>query len=282
MNREAFAEFVRSRRARLRPADVGLPEGGTRRTPGLRRQEVAQLAGISIEYYIRLEQARGPHPSRQVLSALARALLLNSDERAHLFQLAGVLPQPGDGPPRDVPDGIRQLLVALTEVPAYVLDAKYEILAWNDMASRLLLGGPVADLAAIAPEQRNVVRWTFQSPELRHHLADEQAARFARSSVADLRAARTRYPGDRGVRDLVDELLRTSPEFGEIWSEHEVESHRTMTKRMAHPVAGPLELECQVLLVPDRDQRLVVYTAAPGSPSAQALRTLAAAGQPRH
>ncbi|MBV1852223.1 helix-turn-helix transcriptional regulator [Catellatospora tritici] len=281
MNREAFAEFVRSRRARLRPAEVGLSDSGTRRTPGLRRQEVAQLAGISIEYYIRLEQARGPHPSWQVLSALGRALLLNADERAHLFQLAGVLPQQQDGPSRDVPDGIRHLLIALTKVPAYVLNAKYDILAWNEMASRLLMGGPVAGLKAIPPGRRNVVRWTFRSPNLRRHLADEQAARFARFSVADLRAARARYPGDRGIRDLVDELLRTSPEFGEIWSEHEVESHRTMTKRMEYPIAGPLELECQVLLVPDRDQRLVVYTAAPGSSSAQALRALATVDQPQ-
>ncbi|GHJ46674.1 transcriptional regulator [Catellatospora sp. TT07R-123] len=277
MEREALAEFLRNRRARLGPAEVGLPVGGPRRTPGLRRQEVAQLAGISIEYYIRLEQARGPHPSRQVLAALGRALMLNADERSHLFRLAGELPQQTDGPPRDVPAGILHLLTALTEVPAYVLDAKYDVLAWNGLAGRLLTGGPIVDLAAVPPRQRNVVRWIFESPDLPRRLADEDAARFIRSAVADLRAARVRYPGDRGIRELVDELLRTSPEFGEIWAEHGVDTHRNMVKRMDHPVLGPLEFECQVLLVPDRDQRLVVYAPAPGSASAQVLRQLASA-----
>src|SRR6266542_4760525 len=132
--RTELAGFLRARRARLSPRQAGLPEAGTpgrRRTPGLRRQEVAQLAGMSIDYYIRLEQARGPHPSRQVLSALARALMLTRDEREYLFRIAGESPPPTVGPSREVVPGIQYLLDSLVETPAYVVDAKYDVLAWN-------------------------------------------------------------------------------------------------------------------------------------------------------
>jgi transcriptional regulator with XRE-family HTH domain len=131
MNRGDLATFLRTRRHRLRPADVGLPGAGPRRTPGLRRQEVAQLAGMSVDYYIRLEQARGPHPSRQVLSALARALLLTTDEREYLFRLAGESPPPTAGPSREISPGIRNLLDSMPETPAYVVDARYDVLAWE-------------------------------------------------------------------------------------------------------------------------------------------------------
>src|SRR5262249_30414833 len=133
MNRTELASFLRSRRHRLRPSDVGLPDGGRRRTPGLRRQEVAQLAGVSVDYYIPLEQARGPHRSRQVLAALGRALLLTRDEREYLFRTAGQAPPPAVGPSREVPPAIRYLLDSLTGTPAYVLDAKYDVLACNPL-----------------------------------------------------------------------------------------------------------------------------------------------------
>ncbi|MGP3958794.1 helix-turn-helix transcriptional regulator [Nonomuraea sp. 3N208] len=269
MNRDQLAEFLRSRRARVTPADVGLPNGERRRTPGLRRQEIAQLAGMSIDYYIRLEQGRGPHPSRQVLNALARALMLTQDERAYLFDLAG---QPLEAPAirDDVPGGVLHLLAFLEEVPTYVLNARYDILAWNPMANVLM-----GDLDSQPLENRNVIRWVFMSPDIAEHLNDEEKGRFARASVADLRAAVGRYPEDRRMRALVTEMLALSPEFAALWSRHEVEIRREQRKRITHPVVGVIDAICQVMPVPDRDDlRLVLYTTEPGSPSHQALREL--------
>ncbi|MEV0389818.1 helix-turn-helix transcriptional regulator [Nonomuraea sp. NPDC050643] len=269
MNRDELAEFLRVRRARVTPVEVGLPGGGPRRTPGLRRQEVAQLAGMSIDYYIRLEQGRGPHPSKQVLNALARALMLTQDERAHLHHLAG---QPSDTPRirEDVPGSLLHLITFLEEVPAYVLDARYDIRAWNPMASALM--GSLEDQP---PERRNVIRWVFMSPDIAEHLSDEEKGRFARSSVADLRAAVGQYPDDRPLQALVTEMLGLSPEFAALWARHEVEIRREQRKRVHHPLVGVIDTICQVMPVPDRDDlRLVLYTTEPGSPSHQALREL--------
>ncbi|MEV4115550.1 helix-turn-helix transcriptional regulator [Nonomuraea sp. NPDC049695] len=269
MNRDELADFLRIRRAHVTPAEVGLPGGDRRRTPGLRRQEVAQLAGMSIDYYIRLEQGRGPHPSRQVLNALARALMLSQDERAHLFHLAG---QAVESPRirEDVPESLLHLLSFMEEVPAYVLDARYDIRAWNPLANALMGG-----LDSVTDETRNVIRWVFMSPDITKHFEDEEKSRFARASVADLRAAMGRYPDDRKLQALVTELLGLSPHFAELWSRHEVEIRRQQRKRVTHPVVGEIDVICQVMAVPDRDDlRLVLYTAEPGSPSHQALRDL--------
>jgi transcriptional regulator with XRE-family HTH domain len=273
INRDELATFLRNRRARLRPPAVGLPEGPGRRTPGLRRQEVAQLAGMSIDYYIRLEQARGPRPSKQVLGALGRALLLDADERAYLFHLAGELPLTSRGPQREVPEAIHTLLAGLTDTPAYVMDAKYDVLAWNRLATHF-----IGDLADVPAHERNVIRWSFVTADAAGHWddADPQTVEFARSSVADLRSAAARYPGDKGIHDLVTELLATSPRFAAMWAEHEVEVRRSVTKRINHPVLGPLQIDCQVLHVPDTDQRLVLYVAAPGTPFHDALQRLKA------
>jgi transcriptional regulator with XRE-family HTH domain len=269
MDREGLAEFLRTRRSRVTPVDVGLPGTGRRRTPGLRREEVSHLAGMSADYYTRLEQGRGPHPSRQVLNAVARALMLTTDERAHLFHLAGHTPAPTRGPRQDVPQGILQLLAGLDATPAYVLDAKYNILAWNPMLTALY-----GDMSQTPQRERNVIRWIFSMPDLKEHLCDEEKSLFARGSVADLRAAAARYPDDRGIGDLVAEMLALSPEFAEIWAEHEVEVRRDSRKHFVHPEVGPLDLLCQVLHIPDRDQRLVLYTAEPDSPAQEALCAL--------
>jgi transcriptional regulator with XRE-family HTH domain len=270
-DRVDLAAFLRARRERLRPADVGLPGGGRRRLPGLRRQEVAQLAGMSVEYYIRLEQARGPHPSRQVLLALSRALMLTADEREYLFRVAGENPPPVASPSRDVPPGIQHLLRTLPDTPAYVLDAKYDILAWNELATHF-----IGDLAAVPVTDRNMLRWMFRLAGAGPHWDDADALRFARGSVADLRAAYARYPGDPGISALVTELLGTSPRFAELWAAQDVEARRRTVKRFVHPLAGPVEFECQVLHIPDTDQRLILYCAEPGSPTQQAFRLLAA------
>jgi transcriptional regulator with XRE-family HTH domain len=272
VRRDELSEFLRHRRARLRPADVGLPSSSTttgqRRTPGLRRQEVAQLAGMSVDYYIRLEQGRGPRPSRQLLSALARALLLTIDEREYLFRLTGESPPPVAGPVREVPPAILTLLRTLRDTPAYVMDAKYDVLAWNDLAT-LFIG----DVGSVPESERNIIRWMFRQPPDDPHWTDGEQVRFVRACVADLRVAYARYPGDRGITELVTELNGTSPRFAEMWANQEVEARRSITKRIDdHPVAGPLEFECQVLYVPDTDQRLIVYCAAPGSPTEAAFR----------
>src|ERR1700678_2095711 len=155
VNRAELAEFLRARRARLSPREAGLPETGRRRTPGLRRQEVAQLAGMSVDYYIRLEQARGPHPSRQVLSALARALMLTADERDYLFRIAGESPPVVAGPGREITPGIRYLLDSMPETPAYVVDAAYNILAWNQLAT-FFIGDPAGHT------DWKLIRWAFR------------------------------------------------------------------------------------------------------------------------
>jgi transcriptional regulator with XRE-family HTH domain len=270
MNRADLATFLRTRRHRLRPADVGLPVVGPRRTPGLRRQEVAQLAGMSVDYYIRLEQARGPHPSRQILAALARALMLSGDEREYLFRLAGEHAPPASGPSRVITPGIRSLLASMPETPAYVVDARYDILAWNRLATFF-----IGDLSGFPEPERNMIRWMFASRAARGPWPDPAAVRFARSTVGELRAAYARYPTDEGIADLVTELLGLSPQFAEMWASHEVDSRRPLVKRVDLPEAGPLEFECQVLHIGDTGQRLIVYCAAPGSATHDAFRRLA-------
>ncbi|SDD23432.1 helix-turn-helix transcriptional regulator [Glycomyces harbinensis] len=269
MDRIQLADFLKVRRAAIRPGDAGLPEGPRRRTPGLRRQEVAQLAGISVEYYIRLEQARGPKPSRQVLGALARALMLDRDQRFHLFHLVDELPESDSS--REVPPTIRNLLAGLQDFPAYAVDAGYEMLAWNAKAN-LLMGY----LDRLSPQERNILRTSFTGPHAPAQLADPRAQAFLQDCVSDLRASLARSPGDTRLRALVDELLRTSPEFGEMWADHRVAVRRVQTKSVVHGQFGPLEFDCQVLDVPGTAVRLVVYVPQPDSPTAAAFAHMSA------
>jgi len=270
LNRGELAAFLRTRRERLRPHDVGLPDGQRRRTPGLRRQEVAQLASLSVDYYIRLEQARGPRPSRPVLAALARALMLSADEREYLFRMAGEEPSPVPGHSHEVPASIRRMIDLMPETPAYVVSARYDILAWNRLATFF-----VGDLSGFAEDDRNMIRWMFTRPADDSYWDDEQAIAFTRSVVADLRAAYARYPGDRSIAALAGELLSLSPRFAAMWAEHEVAARHPMVKRVDHPLTGPIEFECQVLHIADTDQRLIAYIAAPGSATEAAFRRLA-------
>jgi transcriptional regulator with XRE-family HTH domain len=274
MARQQLGSFLRTRRARVRPADVGLTAGAGRRTPGLRREEVARLAGISVDYYTRLEQGRGPHPSRQVLSALARALRLDGDERAHLHHLAGEPPAPPTGPSPDVPAGVLRLLDVLTDTPAYVVDAKYDLLAWNPLAG-LLLG----DACTRPAEESNLIWRMFGDDDGAWLRDDPDADEFADVCVADLRAAAGRFPDDPGIARLLARLRAASPEFVRRWDEHQVAVRRgSRPKRVRHPAVGEMALECEVLEVAGHGQRLVLYTAPPGSPAAEALALLAVVG----
>ncbi|REE95516.1 helix-turn-helix transcriptional regulator [Thermomonospora umbrina] len=273
MDRRELAEFLRSRRARVRPEDVGLENGPRRRTPGLRREEVARLAGMSVDYYIRLEQARGPRPSRQILGALARALRLTDAERDHLHHLAGEAPLPSTGPPQDVPAGILHLLDRLDDTPAFVIDAKYDVLAMNPMAAALF-----GESSRTIPRELNPMRRFFLHPAASRICVDGEYGLFARASAADLRAATARYPDDPGVAELVRELRAGSDLFARLWEEHEVAVQTSNVKTFRHPVVGPIELHCDVLEVPERDQRVVLYTAAPGTPAHEALKLLRVVG----
>lgn len=271
MDRAELADFLRSRRERVRPEDVGLPVGPRRRTPGLRRQEVAQLAGISVDYYIRLEQSRGPHPSAQVVEALTRALRLSGDERTHLFHLTGNAPHSAASPRTDVPAGIIHLLQRLDDSPAVVLSATYDVLAWNAMWAALMGTDP----SAASPSRPNSLRQFFAPESVAYAAKHHQ---FAREAVADLRAARARYPDDHKTRQLIADLSSMSSLFRELWERHEVAVRRSMTKEVDHPVVGELVLDCETLHIPERDQRLTLYTAAPGTPSHQALQLLKVVG----
>jgi len=278
MDRRELAGFLRGRRERITPADVGLPAGQRRRTPGLRREEVAQLAFISTEYYTRLEQARAPHPSREVLAQLARALRLSGAERDHLHHLAGTPPGPPPGPSREIRQSIADLLRRLPEAAALVVSATYEVIAWNDLAAALM-----EDFSVLSRRDRNLIRRAFLGPYRngRRLYGVSDADAFARTATQQLRAAAARYPNAPEVTGLVAELLDGSAEFARLWAAHDVTDRPTLCKTFQHPLVGPVSVNCDVLDIADRDQRVFLYTAAPGSPSEEALRLLSVVGTQR-
>ncbi|HWN35991.1 MAG TPA: helix-turn-helix transcriptional regulator [Pseudonocardia sp.] len=265
MPRQELARFLRDRRENLRPTDVGLSSGPRRRTPGLRREEVSGLANMSVDYYARLEQARGPRPSPRVLDAITGALRLDAAERTHLFRLAGATPTPPAGPASRVRPHVADLLRRIPEAGAIVTDATYTIIAWNPLADAL-----VGDLER-AP---NLARRRFLHPESRAMSGREE---FGRIAVARLRAAHARYPRDARLAGLLAQLRAGSDEFVDIWNADPVHTPGHRTKTIDHPAAGRLRLNCDVLTVPDDDQQVVFVTADPGSAAARALRHLRAA-----
>ncbi|RMB57827.1 helix-turn-helix transcriptional regulator [Tessaracoccus antarcticus] len=278
MDRLELADFLRTRRERITPADIGLPVGTRRRTPGLRREEVAQLAYISVEYYTRLEQARAPHPSREVLTELTRALRLSDAERDHLHQLTGTPPAPAPGPSRVVRQSILDLLQRLPQVAAIVVSADYEVLAWNDLAAALL-----EDFSALARRDRNLIRRSFlhPRPDGKRLYGVSNGDKFARTSAQNLRVTAARYPHDPEVTSLVTDLLAASQEFAELWAQHDVTAVPTLCRTFEHPLVGPIAVNCDVLDITDRDQRVIIYTATPGTPAEEAMRLLSVVGTQR-
>lgn len=276
MDRAEVAAFLRTRRERLGPADVGLPTAARRRTPGLRREEVALLAAVSVDYYTRLEQARGPRPSRHVLAALARALRLTDDERDHLYRLTGEpAPEPQTRSEHLRP-GLLHLLDRLGDSAAMVVNDVGDVLAWTPLAQALF-----TDFTALPARERNLYRMFFTGPEGLHRLPPEDRERGARAHVADLRATSARRPGDPAVRRLVEQLRRASLVFERLWAEHDVAVRRADRKRILHPTVGLLELDCEVLLMPEHDQRLILHTAPPGTETAEKLELLRVVGLQR-
>ncbi|MFF8765550.1 helix-turn-helix transcriptional regulator [Nocardiopsis dassonvillei] len=275
MDKQGLGAFLRSRRERLRPLDVGLPSGPRRRTPGLRREEVAVLAHISTEYYVRLEQARAPRPSGEVLAGIADALRLTDAESDHLHVLAGTAPSRTRLHRRDVRPSILALLERLPSTAGFVMSAVFEVLAWNDLAAALM-----EDFAGLDPKDRNLARWAFLGPP-RPGTAlygDSDAADFRHHVVMELRATLARYPRDPEVAGLVDELREASPDFVRLWERHDVQAARTLTKTFRHPVVGEVTVDCDALTLTDRDQHLVLYSAPPGSSGAEALALLGVLG----
>ncbi|TDD86202.1 XRE family transcriptional regulator [Actinomadura darangshiensis] len=267
-----LGDFLRARRARVLPSDAGLPAGtGLRRTPGLRREELAALSGVSIDYYIRLEQGKELNPSSSVLDALAKALRLGGDEHAHLYALANhasrrTLPA-RHSPDRTVRPGMRLLLENLRPCPAYLLSPISDVLAANPEALALYAG-----MDGWPEERRNTIRYVFLHPAARSLLADWD--RSAVGCVASLRGVLADDPRSPGLSGLVDELTAGSAEFAELWPRYDVRHRRSERKAFHHPVAGDLTLGYEVLRLDTSGRRLTVYQAAPGTADHERLTRL--------
>ncbi|BCJ37254.1 DNA-binding protein [Actinocatenispora thailandica] len=266
--------FLRSRRDRIRPADVGLPHGPRRRVPGLRRDEVAVLAGASVEYYTELERGAGAQPSEQMLAALARALRLTADERDHLYHLADRPVPVQGGPASHVHPGMLDLLDRLQTTPAQVITDLHVTLVQNPLAVALL-----GDQSGYRGRSASFVHRWFTDPEARALYPAEDHETQSRSFTADLRAAAARRDAnDTEAADLIRELSAGSPEFARLWAEHEVGFRRDDRKRIVHPSLGLIEVNCLNLFSEDGRQRLLWFTPAVGTDGAAKLDLLSVVG----
>lgn len=266
--------FLRSRRARIRPEDVGLVSGPRRRVPGLRRDEVAQLAGASVDYYNELERGAGSQPSEQMLAALGRALRLTDDEWNHLYHLADrPVPQQG-GTSSHVQPGMLDLLSRMTSTPAKVITDLHVTLVQNPLADALL-----GDQSRFTGLRASLAYRWFTDPTSRVIYPEADRDTQSRAFVADLRAAAARRGGkDTEARSLIAALQEASAEFTEIWARHEVAFRRSERKRLNHPALGLLHINCRTLISEDGRQRLLWFTPVPGTGSAEALELLAVIG----
>lgn len=273
MDRPGLAAFLRSRREALVPADVGLPSGPRRRAPGLRREEVAQLTGMSVDYLTRLEQSRGPQPSPAMLTALARTLRLTDDERDYLFRVAGhAAPDRLVMRPRVAPALLR-VLDRLQDTPALVISALGETLVANDLAVALF-GDPTLRRGLA---RHDVYRW-FTDASARRVYPEADHDRQSRALVSGLRSAHGLLGARSRAGELAAALTAASPEFVRLWEEHGVARRFEDHKVLLHPETGPLELDCQVLFTEDQLQALLVLTAAPGTAAADRLALLRVLG----
>jgi transcriptional regulator with XRE-family HTH domain len=272
VDRAELAAVLRTARSRIRPADVGLPADPRRQVPGLRREEVAQLAGLGVDYVVRLEQGRGPRPSTQVLSALARALRLSDDDRDTLFRLAGSAPPQAGCVPMLVRPSVLRLLDRMSDLPALVLSAKSDVLAWNPLATALF-----GDFSEVPPARRNLIRQRFLGTGI-GRIALSPDSDSAADCVGCLRTAQARYPDDSDLACLIADLRTGSARFGSLWQAGRSGRLRAGSTTIKHSELGPLTLDCDVLLVPEADQTVLVYSAEPGTSSASALELLRVAG----
>ncbi|MGY1806668.1 helix-turn-helix transcriptional regulator [Blastococcus sp. SYSU D00669] len=273
IDRAGLADFLRIRREALQPEDVGLPRGQRRRTSGLRREEVAALCHMSADYYARLERQRGPQPSEQMIAAIAQGLHLSVDERDHLFRLAGHHPPARGADSEHVSPGLLRILDRLDDTAAEVITELGETLRQTPLGVAL-----TGDATRYTGPARSIgYRW-FTDPAWRALYAPEDHPFLSRLYASGLREiVAQRGPGSRAAR-YVDLLLARSEEFRRIWEDHEVGLRPREVKRFVHPQVGALQLNCQTLLDPDQSHRLLVYTAVPGSETAEKLRLLGVLG----
>ncbi|GAA3353869.1 helix-turn-helix transcriptional regulator [Streptomyces antimycoticus] len=269
MDRNELARCLRDWRDRLSPASIGLPASSLRRAPGLRREEVAHLAGLSVDYLARLEQGRAGNPSPSVLEALARALRLTDDENTHLFHLAGHADPRISGMNRHMTPGVHRIIDRLADTPVIVLDEAWQLVAANPPATALL-----GDMLGEPARQRNLLWRHFTGMPSRVVATPEEDAAFERAAVADLRAAAGRHPDDGPLQALITDLRKVSPRFDQRWQSAAVARHMATRKTILHPQVGPMTLDCDVLTAEGSDLRVVVYTAEPGSSDARTLALL--------
>jgi transcriptional regulator with XRE-family HTH domain len=276
MDRAALADFLRTRREALEPADVGLAAGRRRRTPGLRREEVALLADMSTDYYTRLEQQRSSQPSVGVVTTIARALRLSRDERDHLMRLVGHVPEARSSRSDHVAPALLRMLDRLHDTPASVVSDLGDTLAQN--------GGGIALLGDqrrfTGPARSAYYRW-HTDPAERRHYPERDHGRQTEMQAAALRAAISQNGEDDHSRAIVAGLLERSEEFREVWGRHHVRAHQEDHKTLVHPELGEIDVDCQKLYTDNRAQALLVFTATPGSESAEKLRLLSVVGSER-
>jgi transcriptional regulator with XRE-family HTH domain len=264
---------LRRWRDRVPPDSAGLPSGGHRRAAGLRREELALLAGISVDYVTRLEQGRAANPSVQVVEALARALRLSGDERTYLFGLAGLVPPGPDVVPGHITPSVQRLLDRLVDTPVVVSDAAMTLLLANPMYAALM-----GDPSALHGFERNAVWRNFTGTPSRVRHTPEERRVFEAGLVAELRAAAARYPADRELPRLIAELRVRSGRFAELWDAGVVGRLAASRKTVEHPQAGPLTLDCDLLRVEENDLHILVYSAEPGTEAAEKLRLISVLG----
>ncbi|MEV1333977.1 helix-turn-helix transcriptional regulator [Micromonospora costi] len=272
IDRAGLAAFLRRRRDLLRPADVGLAEGVRRRAAGLRREEVAQLAGISVDYYARIEQNRGPNPSEPIIASLARVLRLDLDERDYLYRLAGLAPPPRR-PGRFISPGLRSVADRLSDIPVLISD-DLEVVLWQNPLA-VALSGP----APAAPGHEASITWQwFARPEMRERMPAADWGRTSVAHVADLRATHARRGGDADVRALISSLRERSEEFRELWDRHDVAVRRLDHKTFLVPHVGEVHVTCEVLLTSEADIRMRAFFPTEGTDAREKLALMAVIG----
>ncbi|MFC4890959.1 helix-turn-helix domain-containing protein [Streptomyces beijiangensis] len=254
---QELAAFLRTRRERLDPHDFGLPSRRqARRTPGLRREEVAELAGVSTDYIVRLEQGRGLRPSVNVVEALAGALRLAPDERSYFFNLAQQRPRNSDKPATTAAPTLARLVADLSPLPAMLMNHRYDILAWNGEMARLLL-----DFDTLPPSRHNAMWLCLMHPDIRERYVDRE--RIVREGIAHLRSAWAAHPEDQVLTDLITEFTARDEQFARLWAERDIAVNGRGRKVMRHPDVGVIAVQFEVLMpLQDPDQRLVIYRAA--------------------
>lgn len=268
-----LAVILRAWRDRLAPEAAGMPRGSGRRAPGLRREELAALAGVSVDYLVRLEQGRSTSPSPQVLASIARALRLTNEERDHLYRVAGAAVPTSADVPRHLTPSIQRIVDRLGDTPAAVFSASWDLISWNPLWAALQ-----SDPTLYSGRFANLARRVFLGGDNPIIQSVQETDDFEHDIAADLRSASGRYPEDKALAAVIAELLAGSPRFADLWSCARVAMHLSSRKIIMVPSIGPITLDCDVLMAPGSDLRVVVYTAEPGTTDAARLDLLRVAG----